>query len=309
MDDPLRRVTALAQRQHALVSRSQALDAGMSRRTIDRMLAAGVWERVARGVFRIAGAPRSWEQRALACVLAAGLAAAISHRSAAYLYGLDGFGPPGRVEITVPRGVRRRIPGVTVHETLDPEVMDTRNRWGIPVTGPARTVLDVCAVVDDDLTALSALDEMFRRRHVTWPELWECLVVHARRGRNGVARFRRILVRRWGKRSPRGVFARTVEALLVDAGLPAPDPEHPVTLDGANYFLDLAYPDSMLCIELDDKESHLTDLAFESDRIRENRLKLAGWLVLRYTWDRLLDEPEVIVREVRAVLLTRSCVA
>ena len=177
------------------------------------------------------------------------------------------------------------------------------------MTGPARTLLDLCAVVDDDVVALGALDEMLRRRLVTWPELWECLVLHARRGRDGVARFRRILVKRWGKRGPRGVFVRTVHALLTDAGLPEAVPEYPVRLEGANYRLDLAYPEALVAIELDDKDSHLTDKAFEEDPIRENRLKLAGWLVLRYTWDRLVDEPNVIVEEVRAALRSRSCAA
>ncbi|MEY2431702.1 MAG: hypothetical protein QOC92_1427 [Acidimicrobiaceae bacterium] len=177
------------------------------------------------------------------------------------------------------------------------------------MTGPARTILDICWAVDDDLTALGALDEMLRRRLVTWPELWECLVLHARRGRNGVARFRRILVKRWGKRGPRGVFVRTVHTLLTDAGLAEPIAEHPVKVGGASYRVDLAYPEAKVAIELDDKESHLTDKAFEEDRIRENRLKLAGWLVLRYTWDRLINEPNVIVDEVREALRSRSCAA
>jgi hypothetical protein len=204
---------------------------------------------------------------------------------------------------------RRTIIGATVHETLDDHLLGRRARHGVPVTGPARTVLDVCWVVDDDLVALGALDEMLRRRLVTWDELWECLVLHARRGRNGVARFRRILVKRWGKRGPRGVFVRTVQALLTDVGLPEAVPEYPVTVAKANYRLDLAYPDAMVAIELDDKDTHLTDKAFEEDPVRENRLKLAGWLVLRYTWDRLVDEPNVIVDEVRAALRSRSCAA
>ena len=78
---------------------------------------------------------------------------------------------------------------------------------------------------------------------------------------------------------------------------------------GGRYRLDLAYPDLRIAIELDDKATHLTDKAFEDDRIRENRLKLAGWLVLRYTWERLLNEPDVIVREVREAVDRRSCAA
>src|SRR4051812_48632987 len=111
MHEALRRALQLASRQYSLVTRMQALDAGMSRRTIDWLLSTGQWERAARGVYRMAGSPKSWEQRALALVLAAGADSAVSHLAAACLYGLDGFGPPGRIDLTVPRGTRRRIPG------------------------------------------------------------------------------------------------------------------------------------------------------------------------------------------------------
>jgi very-short-patch-repair endonuclease len=100
-----------------------------------------------------------------------------------------------------------------------------------------------------------------------------------------------------------------VQALLSDAGLPEPVAEFPVEAGGGRYRVDLAYPDALLAIELDDKETHLTDKAFEEDPIRENRLKLAGWLVLRYTWDGLVTDPNVIVGEVRAALRVRSCAA
>ena len=273
------------------------------------MVAGGSWEIVSRGTYRIVGSPRTCEQRAMALVLSAGPDAVVSHRAAAYLYGLDGFRSPGLVEITNSRHRRRHLRGARVHETLDGHLLHATMRRGIPVTGAARTVLDVCWVVDDDLSALRALEEMLRRRLVSWPELWECLVLHARRGRNGVARFRRVLMRRWGKRPPHGHFARTVQALLTDAGLPEPVAEFPVSAGAGRYRLDLAYPDAMLAVELDDKETHLTDKAFEEDPVRENRLKLAGWLVLRYTWERLVTDPNVIVEEVRTALRARSCAA
>ena len=242
MADALSRILAIAQRQYGLFTRAQALSVGVQRRIIDRQVASGRWEIVARGIYRICGSPRSWEQRALSLVLCAGDEAVVSHRSAAHLYGLDGFRRPGLIEITMPRHRRHKIVGARIHETLDTHLLGGRKRRGVPITGPARTLLDVCSVVDDDLAALRALDEMLRHRLVTWGELWECLVLHARRGRNGVARFRRILVKRWGKRSPHGEFARTVQALLDDAGLPEPVAEHPVHLAAAKYRLDLAYP-------------------------------------------------------------------
>ena len=66
MSDPLARALAIAQRQYGLITRWQLLEVGVHRRTLDRMLSAGRLEIVERGVYRVVGTPRTWEQRALA---------------------------------------------------------------------------------------------------------------------------------------------------------------------------------------------------------------------------------------------------
>jgi very-short-patch-repair endonuclease len=55
-------------------------------------------------------------------------------------------------------------------------------------------------------------------------------------------------------------------------------------------------------IELDGTDGHLNEVAFESDAVRDNRLLLAGWRVLHYTWRRFIEEPSDVVDEVRAAL-------
>src|SRR5262249_9693064 len=103
-------VHALAARQHALVTRRQAIAAGLTADAVARRVRAGLWVVAAPGVSRLAGAPRSWPQRALAAVLSAGPGAVASHRTAAHLWGLDGFAAPGRIDVTLPgpHGRRRR---------------------------------------------------------------------------------------------------------------------------------------------------------------------------------------------------------
>jgi very-short-patch-repair endonuclease len=75
---------------------------------------------------------------------------------------------------------------------------------------------------------------------------------------------------------------------------------------GVRYRVDAAYVDRRIAIELDGKESHQTEKAFEGDRVRDNRLEIDGWVVLRYTWRRFTTEPDEIVAEVRAALATRA---
>jgi len=79
------RLLGLAQAQHGVLSRHQALGEGLSASAIDRRLAAGEWVRVFQGVYRLAGVQITWEQRVMAGCLAAGPDAVASHRSAATL--------------------------------------------------------------------------------------------------------------------------------------------------------------------------------------------------------------------------------
>ncbi len=298
---PLQRALALASTQHGLISAAQCRTSGLSRGAVHRLVASGRWVPDGPGVYRIAGSPRTWHSRAMAAVLAAEPDALLSHRSAAHLWGLEGFGAPGRIEVTVPRHSRpRRRAGVTVHESNAFRLAAPSRRWGIPVTGPARTILDVAAVTDGP-TVLRAIDEVRRQTLATWPELWEALVLHTARGRPGIAIARAMLDKRYGRSVPHAEFARLFLRLLERAGLPEPVSEHPVTLAGRRHRLDAAYVAERIDIELDGG-GHRTEAAFEDDRVRDNRLRLAGWTVLRYTWARFTARPDEIVDEVRAAL-------
>jgi Transcriptional regulator, AbiEi antitoxin len=299
----------LAATQHGLITAAQCRDLGVTRSTIHRRVARGAWIRDAPSVYRIAGAPRTWQARAMAAVLSAGEAAVASHRTAAHLWGLEGFPAPGRLEVTVPRhGRPQRRSGVVIHESLAYGLVGATTRWGVAVTSPARTLIDLAAVLDDELAVLRALDEIRRLRLATWPELWEALILHARRGRPGIVRARAMIKRRYGRRVPDTEFARLFMLLLDDAALPEPEPEYWVRGDGWRYRLDLAYPERLLAIELDGKDTHLTDEAFEADPVRDNRLCLSGWNVLHYTWHRFVDAPSDVVTEVRAAVQCDSAI-
>jgi hypothetical protein len=276
---PVARAAARAAAQHGHITSEQCRACGLSPSAVRRLVARGAWERVAPGVYRIVGAPLTWHGRALAAVLTAGPEALASHRTAAHLWGLEGFGPPGRIEVSVRRHSRpRRRPGVTVHETLAFDLAAPCVRWGVPTVGPARLVLDLAGIGCDELVLL-----------------------HAHRGRPGIAACRSVLLRRWGRRVPDTDFARLFGRLLDDAGLPQPVYEHAVEAGGGHYSIDAAYPAAWVAIELDGN-GHATEAAFEADPVRENRLKLNGWTVLRYTWNRFVTAPAEVVAEVREAL-------
>src|SRR5690349_2681495 len=106
---------ALAEAQHGVISLSQALDAGLSRKQIAGRLARGDLEGLLPGALRLAGSPRTFEQKVMAGVLAAGLGAVASHRAAATLLGFPSV--PRWVEVLVPNDRRVRIEGLVVHRT------------------------------------------------------------------------------------------------------------------------------------------------------------------------------------------------
>jgi predicted transcriptional regulator of viral defense system len=111
-------IAHLALRQHGLLLRAQVLDVGVTDAMIDHRIRSGRWARVCAGLYRLAGVPVSWRQRALAACLVAGPGAVVSHRSAAVLWGLSGF-RPGPIEITVPNGHSVRSPLARVHRTAE----------------------------------------------------------------------------------------------------------------------------------------------------------------------------------------------
>lgn len=279
----------------------------MSKRA--RLRCVGVGQLVPMGlrVFRIGGVPVTWKTRVLAVCLSLGPDAVVSHQTAAAVWGLDGFRPPATIDVSVPR---RRRPaardGVRIHQCRDFELANRAARGGIPVTGLARTVLDVCAVSSPE-TALRALDAALRRpTRVAWAALRECLVLHARRGRPGVALYRAVLQRRNMKPPPGDKFVALVLELLLDSGLPVPECEYRVTVRGRRYRLDIAYPQWKVGGECDGKEGHDNERAFEEDPIRDNALQLDGWLMLHFPWAGLVNDPAGIVAEVRDAIRVRS---
>jgi hypothetical protein len=291
--------------QHSVVTWNQLLHAGATPAWVKEQIRSGQLVRLAPRTYRFNGAPRNWKMRASAAVLSARAPALISHRSAAWLYGIDEH-MPGIIDITVPRHRRPRArAGVQFHESrlFDVAAETSEIRDGLAVTGVARTILDSCAVARSFPDRLDLFDEARRLKLVDWDELWDCLIVHTGRGRRGLRRYRDVLLTRDGTAPAGTKFARRVGLLLEAAGLPKPVYEHPVEHDDGMYFLDLAFQSPRpVAVECIGKIGHDFERAFETDPVRRNRLQLLGWIVIEVTWRRFVNAPEEVVAEVRQSL-------
>jgi len=260
-------IATLAEAQHGVVSRTQLLAAGVSRRQIQRRLQGRRLHVVYRGVYAVGHGALSPMGIWMAAVLAAGEGGVLSHWSAATLWRMRrGRGP--RSHVTSPRK-RRGNNVITFHHAhLAPdELTDER---GIPTTTPARTLLDLAPLLPSPI--LARMIEAAPNRGASLAELLER---HA--GRAGVPKLRRAL------HTPRPMTRSDLEALLLDrieaAGLPQPQ----VNTVVEGYEVDFAWRDHRVIAELDTYVTHGSPLAFERDRQRDRKLAIAGWTVVRVT--------------------------
>lgn len=298
LDDTLLPVFA---RQQWLVSLADVAAAGGTPDMVSHRLRRGRWEVADHRVYRLVGAPITWESTVLAPLMSVGRPAVASHFSAAALSGMPGFGK-GMPEISVPRGGDVRRAAVRVHTSTDLDRCRIVGRSGVPTTDVERTILDLARFIGPQ--RLHRTIEWCRRKGLSdWPDVITCLARHARRGRPGIRRLREVCVANADRSEVTDSdFELLVLAALAEHGLPTPVLHHRV-VDGGRFVaeLDLAYPELRIAIELDGSV-HLEADVRERDLPRQNDLMLLGWTVLRFSWRRFADHPEHVVAEIRAAL-------
>ena len=289
-------VAALATRQHGVVSRRQLLALGMHRRSVDHRIAERRLLPVHRGVYAVGHEALRREAAWMAATLVSPRAV-LSHRSAAALWGIRG-GDRARTEITVPRALKRRD-RLEIHRAGLPADEVTVERR-IPVTTPARTLLDLAAILSPQRLERAATEAEIRR--LGSPTSLADLIARYP-GRPGIPAIKRLLERR---DIGRNITKRELElrflAFLDTHGLPRPHVNariHGREVDGL-------WPDQHLIVELDGFATHGTRTAFEADRARDRALLVAGHRVVRVTWRQLTEEHDAIAMQLRTLLARRA---
>lgn len=295
-------VAATAARQHGLFTLEQARAAGATWSLVQNRLARGMWTRVHRGVYAIAGVPVTWHGLVLAAVLAAGPPSAAARRTAAALLELEGF-PPRDVEIVVPeRRHLRPIPGVTILRSRTLRRSDITVVDGIPCTRVTATLRALAACTPPGPLA-NAMDDAVRRKLVRIKPLRRHVAQHRGPGRAGLPLLAELIEERVPDRHPRGGrYNRMLAELLEQAGITGFVPEFEVRVDGYVYHIDLAHPGARVGLEVDTYTWHDRAESFEKDRQRHNRLVLAGWQMLLFTSIRIDNDPSGVVDSVRRAL-------
>lgn len=291
----------LASAQHGVITRQQALEAGLSKSAIYRRTICGEWALIYPGVYRLASVPKSWEQELMGACLWMGKGAVVSHQSAAAVLRLDGF-RPGPLEFSSPRKIKPRA-GLLMHRSDRWLQHDVTAVDGIPVTSPTRTLLDLGAVAGSDLVDL-ALEDALRKRLTSLPRLrWEIRQIGGR-GRRGTLILRELLEQRGsGQAHSESALEVQLLQLIRKASLPLPVSQYEVKVAGKLIArLDFAYPGALLAVEADGYRYHSGHGAWQKDRARQNALMDAGWRVLHVTSEDLRVQPQRVVRAVRRAL-------
>jgi very-short-patch-repair endonuclease len=285
-------ISALAERQHGVVAGGQLTRIGYSIDAVLRAARTGRLHRLHHDVYAVGHPAVSLHGKALAAALAAGDDALLSHRSAAWLWGLTTrWAKPVEVTAASPRRVRTDI---RIHsaQALQPEDRDAHD--GVPVTAVPRTLLDFAA--SDPFYLPYALDNAHRLGLLDLIDLDAFL--KRSKGFRGVARLRAGLEDFRPQGITRSRLERRFRRLIRDAGLPRPVTN--LFIEG--YELDVYWPRERFAVELDTYDYHGDPRSFESDRLRHEELKLAGIEMVRVTGERLEREPSAVIRRIERLL-------
>jgi very-short-patch-repair endonuclease len=232
-----------------------------------------------------------------AAVLAAGRTAVASHDTAAALWGLAGS-RPAPLHATASRGQHRRIEGLVVHRAaLSPDdVVAIEGR--LPATSLGRTLVD-CLLAWEPDRSRHLLTEALRRRVVDEAAL--ARLVRDSAGRHGHAAAVRAL-----REVCRGAWSDgevRLHALFRRARLPGWVANAAVVdAEGLIGYADVLFRVERVVVELDGRTYHDDPVAFQRDRARQNRLVLAGYTVLRFTWHDVVQRPDHVLAVVRGAL-------
>lgn len=288
-----------ASNQHLLLSRGQALDAGLSAKQIRHRLTTGRWSEVHSRVYAIDGrAPTAWEARVMAVVLSIPGALAAG-RTALRLHGVYGYDGVEEIEVSAALGARTTIPGVRIRQRR------TRQREGatarhVPVTTLPWTVIDLAGELETAarLRLLEdAIDAGMSRR------AFFVLASQCSLGRAGV-RFLAELAKDSGRDRFRSWLEGEAARILAAAGLP--QPRFNVVLRDARGRIgeiDIVFPGGVVTCEVDGLRFHMTARQRRRDKEKDRRLALSGRIPLRFDWTDVVLRPQKVVDEVREALL------
>ena len=301
--EPDERLYRVASRNLELITAAQLRHEGFSEAQVWTRLHRRQLVRVRRGVYRLGGAPLTWERSVLAAVLVCAPATVASHLTAGALW-CPAVIPRanGTIHLTSPR--QGRLAGVQVHRANLPNWQ--RSEWdGVPVTRPERTIFDLAGGVDaggvDPGILARCTDDLIRRRLLRLERLADLARRYARSDRAAV--LQQLLADRLpGYVAHDSDWEERMDALYDSLGLPAAVRQYPVVTPKGTYRVDRAIVELRIAIEWNGYRWHGQRASFDHDSDRAADLASVGWQLLAFT---AKTSPERLVAAVRGAVRDR----
>jgi very-short-patch-repair endonuclease len=265
----------------------------MTSGTIAHWLKRGWLIRVYAGVYAVGHVPTSPIARAVGAVLACGPGAALSHGSAASLWGIE---KKWRQPFEVTALQTHRHDGIKAHRSHSLHPGDITTQLGVRVTTPARTLLDVAPRLTDKRLS-RAVNDLLHTKFLQPNDLAE--FVERSSGLTGIARLRPFVATAYTP--TRSEFEDAFLRFTARYGLPTPEVNQRV----AGHEVDALFRKQKLIVELDGYEFHKGRGAFESDRDRDADTLAAGHATVRITWERMNTRPAREADRLRRILAKR----
>ncbi|MBV9000264.1 MAG: DUF559 domain-containing protein [Solirubrobacterales bacterium] len=291
-------LSALAGAQRTMVSHEQLLTIGYGRRTIAHWANRGRLHPFFHGVYSIVSGEPPPLGREQAALLAVGERAFLSHRSAAFIWGMRKMAPAD-VEVTVVGRYRASSTGIHVHRIREIDRREVQRHKGLWVSSPARTVLEM-AGTGSSYELSAAIDEGLARERLIPQELEDVLARN--RPCRGAARLAEILGDETATAMSRSKREKLMLRLLRNAGLPLPE----TNVEFGRFEADFLWRAQRLVVELDSYRFHRGPAAFRREREKDLALRAAGLDVLRFVADHVVKQPWMLVATIAGELARRS---
>ena len=285
-------------RQLQLINAEQLNSLGFSSSTIrGRVAAERLHPTRFAGAYSLQPPPLNRVQTIKAAALSCGYRSLPSHWSAAEVLSLA-EPPLLPVHVTRAAGNGRRREGIVVHRS-EVDARDTGSGSGILCTSAARTIFDLAALAESQ-----ELEEMMIAANslaiLNWGRLEE--LVEAGHGRRGIRALRELVVD-----EPERARSRTEMAMRrICRAIDVEDPRMNAFLEvaGRRFEVDFHWPRLRLVVEVDGYRFHASRERLNDDRERDQLLTIAGWTVVRFTRDQVIETPEVVAERLRALTCT-----
>lgn len=288
-------IEELADCRDGVLTLEEAIHGGLTLRQVRHRIRTGQWTKLHPGVYLVGRRAPDQQASARAAVAWAGPGAVASGLTAAWWWRLRDWAP-GAAEVTVPRKRARRCPPDVVLRRRHLDPVDLVVLRGLPVTALPLTVLDAAAALGND-SGRPLVDRALQRR-VSFGQLHAAYCRSF--GRHGTPWLGRVL--RQAADGACSQAERITHRLLREAGIGGWVANHRVVLAGLEYWIDIAFVERQLAIEIDGWAWHCDVDRFAHDRRRQNALILAGWTVLRFTWHDLTSRPHAVLAQIRVAL-------